>query len=157
MYGWYTRIVNAMEISAKMMGDGGGGRGVGPHMGPYGPIWGPYGPIWAHMDPAWAHMGSKWANWAHIGPKWAPNEAIGAQTLPKDPQKANKKQRGKMTPKRNQTYIRRPPLRPNTCLSKGTGSAFKGWALQKHVLKCCSSCSNQKEQRNTKKGEYKHH
>jgi len=33
-----------------------------------------------------------------------------------------------------------------TCLSKGTGSAFKRRALQRHVLKCCITCSNQREQ-----------
>ena len=43
MYGWYIIIVNAMEISIAIMGDGVWGRGVGPHMGPYGPV-GPRSP-----------------------------------------------------------------------------------------------------------------
>ena len=38
----------------------------------------------------------------------------------------------------------------------GTGSAFKGRALQRHVLNGCIRYSKQKEQSKKEKGEHKH-
>ena len=45
MYGWYIIIVNAMEICAKTMSDGGWGQGGGPHMGARPPAPRPPSPI----------------------------------------------------------------------------------------------------------------
>ena len=83
-------------------------------------------------------------------PKRLPNEdqmePLGPKRLAKDLQKASKRQRRKKAPKKSLK---------KTCLSKGTGSALKGGALQRHVLKCWIRRSKQKEQSRTRKGEYK--
>ena len=84
--------------------------------------------------------------------KGSPNEPQMKPKLQKHLPGPSEKHSQKTSPKKTP---KRPPKK--TCLSKGTGSAFKGWAIQKHVRKSCSNCSSQKEQSRTKKGEYKHH
>ena len=68
-------------------------------------------------------------------------EPKGPKRPSKAPPETKKKHGGKKTPKKTLK---------KTCLSKGTGSAFKGRALQRHVLKFCIRCSKQREQ--SKKG-----
>jgi len=68
-------------------------------------------------------------------------EAQWAQKTLQGPSETKRKQGEKKAPQKTLK---------KTCLSKGTGSAFKGRALQRHVLKFCIRCSKQREQ--SKKG-----
>ena len=65
-------------------------------------------------------------------------EPKGPKRAPKDPQKPTQKQRGKKTPKRSSK---------KTCLSVGTGSAFKRGEFAEHGINICANLNGRRERK----------